>query len=103
MEIEHDKNKLCPICNKDLTIPADLYWCYNCKKWFEDIDFLDSEIEIDEDCKKCEWLTETAFKRNNLTVFYCNNMKSERKMEKIRDFRKCSEFKNRESEVSSKK
>lgn len=92
MEIKCEKIKLCPLCNREL-IEKCLYWCFNCKKWFEDIDFLDSEVKIDEDCKKCEWFVETAFKKNNLTLFYCNNLKTDRRTEKIRDFRKCNEFK----------
>ena len=92
MEIECEKIKLCPLCNREL-IERCMYWCFNCKKWFEDIDFLDLEVKIDEDCKKCEWLVETEFKKNDLTLFYCNNTKADRKVEKIRDFRKCNEFK----------
>ena len=85
--------KLCPVCSQNLLNSTGGYWCFNCEKWFEDIDFLDSEVKIDEDCKKCKWLVETAFKRDDLTVFYCNNMKTDRRMEKTRDFRKCDEFK----------
>jgi len=88
MKIE---KKFCPICNNELATIC-IYWCYKCKKWFEDIDFLDPEIKFDEDCKKCSWLAETGFEKNNLTMFVCNSLKSKRKMEKIRDFRRCKEF-----------
>lgn len=90
-ERKNKKIELCPICNNNL-MEIILYWCFNCEKWFEDIDLLDSGEEINEDCKKCEWLTETTFKKNNLTLFYCNSLKTNRRMEKIRDFRRCKEF-----------
>ena len=83
------EKKICPVCKSPIFL-IGLYWCNKCKKWYEEIDFLDtSKEEIDEDCKKCVYLTKTKFKKNNMPLFYCNCSKSERTMEKLRDFRKC--------------
>lgn len=89
-----NKNKKrCPICNKDLIFRA-LYWCSKCMRWFEEIDFLDLSInETNDGCKICEYLSQTDYKKNDLPLFYCNNLKTDRLMEKIRDFRKCKEIK----------
>jgi len=90
--------KKCPTCNVILNYNTNLYWCYNCKKWLEEIDFLtEAEREkCDSDCRLCSWLVETAFKKNDQTIYYCNNMKTDRAMEKMNDFRKCSEISYKE-------
>ena len=43
-------------------------------------------------CKECGWLVKSIFKRDNLTVFICNNLKSHSEMEKTTDFTICKEF-----------
>jgi len=43
-------------------------------------------------CKDCGWLVKSIFKRDNLTVFICNNLKSHSEMEKTKDFSICIEF-----------
>ena len=80
----------CPIC-KRILILSGLFWCYKCKKWFEDVDFLDiSKEDHNIDCKlKCIFLKETEFKKNSQTLYYCNSMETDRLMEKLIDFRKC--------------
>ncbi|KKN00227.1 hypothetical protein LCGC14_1139990 [marine sediment metagenome] len=90
--MENKKENIpCPICNRKLS-NIGIYFCNKCNKWFEDIDFLEPGTKIDEDCKKCAWLTETDFKKNDQTLFYCNNLKTNRQMEKINDFRRCNYF-----------
>ena len=87
--------KHCPTCNSIVTY-IGMYYCRECKKYYEDIDFLDlSEEEIDEDCKKCFYLKGTEFKKNDQQLFVCNCLKSDRIMEKINDFRKCICFKEK--------
>ena len=83
-------DQICPICKSNL-IFSGLFWCDKCKKWFEEIDFLDIPKEsLNIDCKtKCIFLKETEFKKNGQTLYYCNNPKTDRIMEKINDFRGC--------------
>ena len=85
--------KVCPICSSEVVL-ISIYWCGKCGRWLEEIDFLDlSKEEIDEECKKCDYLAETNYKKNDMTIFYCNSFGTERLMEKLRDFRKCSKIK----------
>ena len=89
--------KECPVCKTEISLYG-LYWCNICKKWYEEIDFLNPDEEYDEDCKKCYYLAKTKFKKNNQFLHYCNSLDSlrenpNRRTEKIRDFRKCSAIK----------
>ncbi len=85
------EKKFCPVCKSTIFLTG-LYWCNKCKKWYEDIDFLEKKEEFDEDCKKCVYLVKTKFKKMNIPLFYCNCFKSKRNMEKLRDFRKCDKI-----------
>ena len=85
------ENIHCPMCKKQLT-NLGIYFCNKCNKWFETIDFLEFKNQINKDCKKCTYLTKTDFKKNNQTLYYCNNLKTNKEMEKINDFRKCNYF-----------
>jgi len=68
--------------------------------WLESIDFLTKEERecADKDCLKCDWLKKTPYKKNQTYLHYCNCMGKEamkKPMEKIRDFRKCGDFKQK--------
>lgn len=78
----------CPKCGQPLQ-RVGMYYCTSCDFWFEEIDFLPQDVEYDEDCKKCSYLAETPFKKNNKTVYVCNKLGAPRIMEKMRDFRGC--------------
>lgn len=83
--------KRCPRCNNE-TIKNGLFYCIKCQSWYEEIDFLPKNVKYNEDCKLCYYLVETKFKKNNQILFYCNSLKTQRIMEKLRDFRKCKCF-----------
>lgn len=98
METKNNKFGICPSCKTHSIIGKGLYYCPNCLHWFEDIDFLSKEEQekADKECLECVELVKTEFKKNNLPLYYCNSMKTDRKMEKIRDFRKCKFIKRKE-------
>lgn len=102
METKNKNNKFkeCPLCKSHSIIYRELYYCLNCLHWFEDIDFLSKEEQekADKGCLECKKLAKTKFRKNNIPLYYCNSLKSNSKVEKIKDFRKC-EFIERKDEV----